>query len=198
MAIKFNIKKYEQIKSEYIEYLKTCNANAISLRNFESYKIYLDADEEVKKARESIHIQKQRRAVVKEVAKTESKQSTHYSTFEQLQFYEQHYLSIKRQISVLWQPVLYNTETELDDLRALINNDSLLKKDDKELLLRFINNIKRKIKPTKKKKSTKLLSNVPTAFKGQYNIGKKHTSSSCNSVFSSNYSLKAISNYRKR
>lgn len=51
MAIRFNIKKYEQIKAEYLKYLETGSANASVQREFEAYKLYLDADDEVKAAR---------------------------------------------------------------------------------------------------------------------------------------------------
>ena len=51
MAIRFDIKKYEQIKAEYLKYLETGSANVIQKRDFEAYSRYFDTDEDVKAAR---------------------------------------------------------------------------------------------------------------------------------------------------
>lgn len=54
MAVRFDIKKYEQIKEAYLKYLSTGLANPIELRNFDAYKVYLEADKEVKAHKASI------------------------------------------------------------------------------------------------------------------------------------------------
>lgn len=51
MAIRFNTTKYNQVKAEYLKFIEKGSASAPLMREFDVYKIYLDADEDVKVAR---------------------------------------------------------------------------------------------------------------------------------------------------
>lgn len=51
MAIRFNPKKYEQIKADYLKFLETGSANVTQQRDFEAYSMYLATDDEIKAVR---------------------------------------------------------------------------------------------------------------------------------------------------
>ena len=55
MAIKFNSKKYEQVKSEYIKFLHEGVASSNAMNNFKNYKLFLEEDNEIKAIRDEIN-----------------------------------------------------------------------------------------------------------------------------------------------
>lgn len=59
MAIRFDIKVFEQVKTTYMYYLKTGRVdNQQDLGKFDTYKPYLEADKEIKNLRKEIKSQK--------------------------------------------------------------------------------------------------------------------------------------------
>ena len=195
MAIKFNIKKYEQIKAEYVTYLKTGNASAISLRNFESYKMYLDADDEVKQVRECIRIQKKKQEEAKIVSKEKPKQAQkeegineqmpqHFASNRQKKAF-QHWLN---QIQARKEGI---TGTEYYRILYGIRHDIRLSQEQREVLHNEA--MKRKIKI----KYTKSRSRNYREGKHSKRSNHSHHSGGVSSFYSCTYASRPISNYKK-
>ena len=75
MAIRFNTEKYNQIKAEYLKFIEEGSANALMMREFNAYQMYLDVDEDVKSARARQLIATSKRQSLENESKRDTKQS---------------------------------------------------------------------------------------------------------------------------
>lgn len=59
MAIRFDLKKFEAIKQNYLNYIKSGKCTADMLQYFATYKLYLDADKEIREIIQTVKSQKE-------------------------------------------------------------------------------------------------------------------------------------------
>lgn len=186
MAIKFNSKKYEQVKSEYIKFLHEGVANSNAMNNFKNYKLFLEEDNEIKAIRDEIN-RSQKIKVSINVINSPKKSYKHQSNNNYPLYTKEEFSDFKKHIESSFPKM---TVKECRGMIKLIQKKVEFSSTDKKSLIKIINkSIVTKNTQKKLDRKRKL------AAKKWEKIGKTNAHFSSVS-YSSLYNSRGISNYK--
>jgi hypothetical protein len=181
MAIRFNIKKYEQIKAEYIKFLESGNVNAISQSNFITYKSYLDSDEEVKAVLNYVRSKKMIEQITTHLKQEKTEIQTHIPklTLDSQKTFLKYQMHIESNLVNM-------TIKGCRSLIKCIRKETNLKRKEKQLLIDkiYVEIDVKKESEKRKRKFRKQKYNEPKIF--------------ISSIYCDTYGSKAINNFRRK